>query len=710
MRLTLRTLLAYLDDTLQATEIKEIGQKVAESDAAQELIARLKAVTRRRRLTAPTATGPNALDPNRVAAYLDNELGSEELAELEKLALESDVHLAEIAACHQILTLVLGEPALVPPTAKERMYSLVNGREAVPARKAAPAKKSADGLEEEDDALGLTGGKLKWVLPAAGLLLVVALGLAVYQVLPPRETRQSRVERKANEGVKEEAPGGSKVEKDVKTTPVVEKEKDKSKGEAPVPADKDKGKVVTPIDPVKTKKDPTVVDRTSPPLTDRVETGQYAGAFGVKQPSVLVQRRRPSEREATTPWQRVDLNGTIHTDDVLAALPGYTAVVRTRNGAGLLLRGNTREFSIHPFQDFLAESTVQLHKNDKFDLDMTLLRGRVYISNRKPKDEGKGELKVRLRFEAEVWDLVLERDTEVGFDLVKRYTPGVNYRTDDEPRATLGMCLFRGEMELKVDAFQTRNLDPEGKVMIMVWDSFTKAGDPVRIDRAPAIWSKMPPNPADDNLSSARRTILKQMNAALFNLDTLLSGKKGVDIALKESLTQSEIASRMLAIYSLGAIDDTSKLIDVMGDENTEHRADREAAVFTLRLWLSRGAAQGKELFNLKDRTGVLIDKKYKPREAETIYDLLHDFQPEDWSKAETFEALARSLQHRKTAVAELAYFHLQQLALGAKLPPGFNAASPVEDRERYAMLITDMITKKLLPPAPPTTERPKGK
>ena len=40
LRLTLRTLLAYLDDTLQPAEIKEIGQKVTESDAAQELIAR----------------------------------------------------------------------------------------------------------------------------------------------------------------------------------------------------------------------------------------------------------------------------------------------------------------------------------------------------------------------------------------------------------------------------------------------------------------------------------------------------------------------------------------------------------------------------------------------------------------------------------------------------------------------------------------------
>src|SRR3954447_7666956 len=108
MRLTLRTLLAYLDDTLEPTEIKTIGQKVAESDAAQELIARIKQVTRRRRLTTPPAAGASGkvFDANTIAEYLDNELGSDQVAEVEKLCLESDVHLAEIAACHQILTLV----------------------------------------------------------------------------------------------------------------------------------------------------------------------------------------------------------------------------------------------------------------------------------------------------------------------------------------------------------------------------------------------------------------------------------------------------------------------------------------------------------------------------------------------------------------------------------------------------------------------------
>src|SRR5207253_6626779 len=162
MRLTLRTLLAYLDDTLEPAQAKLIGQKVAESEAAQELIGRIKQVTRRRRLTTPPLTGPGAkFDPNTMAEYLDNVLPAEQVTELEETCLASDVHLAEVAACHQVLTLFLGEPALVPPTARQRMVGLIRGREAIPNRKvSAPGRGAAEGAggsdaEEEESLLGV---------------------------------------------------------------------------------------------------------------------------------------------------------------------------------------------------------------------------------------------------------------------------------------------------------------------------------------------------------------------------------------------------------------------------------------------------------------------------------------------------------------------------------------------------------------------------
>ena len=84
MRLTLRTLLAWLDDTLQPAQVREIGSQVAGSPFAQELTDRIHRVTRQRRLSVPSKSGADGVDPNLVANYLDNELDAEAVAEYEK--------------------------------------------------------------------------------------------------------------------------------------------------------------------------------------------------------------------------------------------------------------------------------------------------------------------------------------------------------------------------------------------------------------------------------------------------------------------------------------------------------------------------------------------------------------------------------------------------------------------------------------------------
>lgn len=128
MRLTLRTLLAYLDDLLEPAQAREIGEKISESGYASALVDRIREVMRRRRLTAPDPRNPNSgLDTNSIAEYLDNTLEPEAVADVEKVCLDSDVHLAEVAASHQILTLVLGEPVDVPARTRERMYALGAG-------------------------------------------------------------------------------------------------------------------------------------------------------------------------------------------------------------------------------------------------------------------------------------------------------------------------------------------------------------------------------------------------------------------------------------------------------------------------------------------------------------------------------------------------------------------------------------------------------
>src|SRR5262249_19156984 len=106
MRLTLRTLLAWLDATLQPAAVRATGKQVAESPFAQELSDRINRVTRQRRLTVPGSTGREGSDPNIVASYLDNDLDPKGVAEYEKKCLTSDVHLAEVASVHQLLSLL----------------------------------------------------------------------------------------------------------------------------------------------------------------------------------------------------------------------------------------------------------------------------------------------------------------------------------------------------------------------------------------------------------------------------------------------------------------------------------------------------------------------------------------------------------------------------------------------------------------------------
>lgn len=127
MRLTLRTMLAWLDNVLEPADADILGKKINESDFANGLVQRIRTVTKKVRMDAPKLDGKgNGNDANAVAEYLDSTLPQDRVADFERVCLESDKHLAEVASCHQILTLVLGKAADVPIELRERLYGLAH--------------------------------------------------------------------------------------------------------------------------------------------------------------------------------------------------------------------------------------------------------------------------------------------------------------------------------------------------------------------------------------------------------------------------------------------------------------------------------------------------------------------------------------------------------------------------------------------------------
>lgn len=673
MRLTLRTLLAYLDDTLDAEQAKAIGQKVAESEVAQELIERIKRVTRRRSLASPPVLGEaSRLDANTVAEYLEGKLDADQLAEVEQTCLDDDVYLAEVASSHQILTLMLSDPARVPPTARKRIYKLVTGPESNPNRR--PPAFASDSSRSDRAAAAVSASSSRWPLYIAAILFLTAgLAASVWLAWP-----RSPVSRSMAPADPLLAGLGGNASPTSKEPP-----KNDDAKKAPPPAQK----MPEPIPPAakpETELTKTPIDRlpVTAPSVERQEIGTFATAG-----SVLLESAQ-AERDG---WRLIAPNGRVQSGSRWLSLPGYRNEVKLDGGVLVNLWGNLLEFPPVPLP--VLEASVIAHlPGSALDADLTLERGRLVLTNTK----SGAALRVRLRFRTEIWDLTLAAQAQIVADAQVSYPPGVRFSKDggEGPLAELFLGVVKGKVTLQIGDQEPIELaEPPNKALIG-WDNKTRLKPTVALIGQLPSWTFTLPKLTPKEPAAEYKAVLDQLQKRLSQPGTAVAA------ALLELAGDAKPFAQAYASYALAATDNVGPLVDAL-DELLKPDM-RTTAILALRHWVARDRAHAGSLHQL-----LMSKKNFSDVQADAFLMLMHNFSAEDLANTRTYENLFNLLNDDRLAVRLLTLWHMGQYDPDGLKSSNFN---PIQDADKRSTAIErwrKRITDGKLPPKPMKNGKP---
>jgi hypothetical protein len=125
MRLTLRTLLNWLNNNLSEEDASLVAQKVEESELAKALKAQIEGIMAQEHLSAPELLdGTPKGNANSAAEYLDNSMDPKLTPDFEKFCIHSDIMLGEIAGCHEILSQALTQKLELGPELRAKLCGL----------------------------------------------------------------------------------------------------------------------------------------------------------------------------------------------------------------------------------------------------------------------------------------------------------------------------------------------------------------------------------------------------------------------------------------------------------------------------------------------------------------------------------------------------------------------------------------------------------
>ncbi|MBI5760410.1 MAG: hypothetical protein HZA46_17990 [Planctomycetales bacterium] len=719
MRLTLRTLLAYLDDILEPAQAKEMGQRIEESSFAGSLVNRIREVLRRRRLTAPAVSGPGAgLDTNTVAEYLDNTLSPEGVVDVEKICLDSDVHLAEVAACHQVLTLVMGEPVEITPQMRERMYALgptnrkvTSGDVGSTGKLAAEVSGNGAGTEirlgqhpGENGRAVDTDGKLDspveipdylrpqpiWrraLIPTSIAIAAVVWFWLVAKESPfgkPGETK-SNLALKANgksavSGVNAPATDVTLQGSQLAANDNASRTAGVTNPNLPPPPDTPEVPSAAAIKPQEVVSRPQPVQTT--PAESKTATAPAAAASATdpqrpatKKPAAVNDANDPADARPAFVSTPASLLKYLSAEGILMnveATDGQWRVIPRRS----LVHPGEPVAVPEPFEATFStlddKAQVLVYGNSIVrslgvtaagESGLELNRGRVAMRRAAgaasaPDDDPNGNpqaIAIGLAVRGELWRIELHSSDAVFAVEAQPGEPSQFEQAVVPPASSVTFYVVAGEVRISNGIDQQSIIGPATLSLPMP----RVAGITPPAADAPDAAGQLPAAVSSPDTPLPKWLVGSPMSAAAKQNARLFEKEFDPTDPVRLSLggTKDHKIPELsrLAVECLGLIGDYTSLVETLPPEKGQHEESRKAAISGLRIWLPQ-APENRSLLKRE------LAKHFKPDDVATIYELLWGYSETDARTKPVARKLVDWLGHDEIAVRELAIYQLQRL------------------------------------------------
>jgi len=683
MRLTLRTLLAYLDDVLEPAQAKEIGDRIAENKEISDLVSRLQDVMRRRRFGAPELSGPGSgPDPNLVSEYLENALLPEQVVELERLCMQSEMHLAEVGSCHKVLTMVMGHPIDVADDVRERMYALGTGghsRTVQPTTEDSSANSHSSPEENAADETDFSQGLPDYLIRKPiwkrfSTVLVVMLmagvwGALVYSdsslwkgfpgfsstvddqqpavaVLEPGDESNAAVSTPANQ------PGPNSVAAPIEQEPKI------SSPVAPEPTENTPSTPVVSVNPP-APDDATIAASTNiPKPTIPNVNGSPTGPVGngempAKNTSAPAVGPMPVVPKPDTPmpgdaksvaganaiaFTLIETSGV--TIQMVPGSKGWTTL-----SPQLTIDPQSEVASPAPFRsDWLLEGGLRIEMepntriarfnvDEKNILGLELFEGRLIFDL---PDTVESSFDIAVKVGREQWLLTLsEPGTRIGIELIPAQPTGPP-NVKPFPAITGGLGLFSGTAVIK-----RSNGKPQEWSSADAWANWPATGEELTSSSSLPAWIP----PGGFLMTSTAKKLAHDYTKEFLPGNTVM---ESIRPAVKNRLSSiSSNATRTIALIGAGR-----DLVPVL---NSEHESSRQAAIVGLRNWVVSDPSHAEQLL-------VELDRNFPEDELPIVERLIWGYDTEDLRSPEISDQLLQWMMHEDIAIRELAFYYVREL------------------------------------------------